>query len=80
MEFAIFNCSLSAPAAITCNVVSRLDFECMCHVILIRKGQPWPTSSGSRTSFKLSAESLPVLSHPPNGDFGFPGPPIYFTN
>ena len=32
------------------------------------------------TSFKLSAESLPVLSHPPNGDFGCPGPPIYFMD
>ena len=28
----------------------------------------------------LSAESLPVLSHPPSGDFGCPGPPIFFTD
>ena len=44
MVFAILNGSLSP---ITCNIVSRLDFECICHVILIRKGQPWPTSSAS---------------------------------
>ena len=30
----------------------------------------------------LSTESLPVLSHPPSGNFGYPdpGPPIYFTD
>ena len=38
------------------------------------------TTSHCTTSFKLSAESLPVLQHPPSGDFGCLGPPIYLQD
>ena len=34
----------------------------------------------AETSFKLSAESLPVLPHQPSSDFGCRGPPINFTD
>ena len=46
------------------------------HVVLV---QP-PLGLASSYPPSLSAESLPVLSHPPSGDFGCPGPPIYFTD
>ena len=38
-NMAILNCSLSP---IACNIAGTctLDFDCVCHVILIRKGQP----------------------------------------
>ncbi len=76
MEFAILSYSLSP---ITYNIADRLDFDCICHVILIRKGQPPLAQSLYQKAFGrpiiVSSQSimcnlvlqLPLLTRSSNG-------------